>query len=180
MSRPIAPARGFTLLEIAVVLFIMGLMLMIAIPHISTVRRAKLKGQVRRLAGRAAYLYDRASADKVVLSLTFDLDADTYSVSRLDPYGPQPVFLPDRDPGMGPVLLPAGIRLRDVTIDGIGTVTRGTASCFFYPEGYVDATVVHLIDDSGEVFTLALDPMTGRVAITDGDVGPKTAMMLPQ
>jgi hypothetical protein len=42
----------------------------------------------------------------------------------------------------------------------------------FYPEGYMDATVVHLIDESGDVMTLEFSPLTGEVAIFAGDVMP--------
>ena len=45
--------------------------------------------------------------------------------------------------------LPPDVRLRDATVEGTGTVSRGTVSCIFYPEGYVDATVVHLRDAGG-------------------------------
>ncbi len=93
-------ASGFTLIELMIVLFIMGLMALIVIPHMSGVRRARLKSEARRLAGRATYLYERASADKVVFNLTFDLDGDNYSVFRLDPYGAEPVFMPDRMKGL--------------------------------------------------------------------------------
>src|SRR5437870_1352862 len=44
---------GFTLLEIAAVLFIMGLMLLIAMPYLGGFRGAQLKSASRRLAGRA-------------------------------------------------------------------------------------------------------------------------------
>jgi prepilin-type N-terminal cleavage/methylation domain-containing protein len=167
---------GFTLLEIAIVLFIMGLMITLVMPHIGGIQTARLKSQARRLAGRATYLYAHASSDKVVLRLTFDLDTNSYSVARLDPYAVQPIFMPDSEPGFAPVMMPIGVRLRDVTVEGIGTASRGTVSAFFYPEGYVDATVIHLADDSGNVFTLGLNPMTGRVSITNGDVSPSVAL----
>jgi hypothetical protein len=153
-------------------MFIMGLIMMVVAPRLGGLRGVRLRTEARRLAGRATYLYDRAASDKVLLRLTFDLDGDSYSVQRLDPYAPQPLFKLDTEPGFAPVLMPAGVRLRDVTIEGIGTVNRGTVSCLFYPEGFVDAAVVHLMDDSDEVMTLSFNPMTGRVSIADGDIAP--------
>ena len=178
LGRAMRTPRGFTMLEIAVVLFIIGLVISMALPRFSGIRSAHLRSEARRLAGRAAYLYSRAMSDKVVLRLSFDIDSDSYSVSRLDPYGVSPVFAPDKEPGFAPVMLPAGVRLRDVIVEGTGAMTRGTANCFFYPEGYVDATFVHLIDDSGTVFTLSFNPLTGRVAIRDGDFGPSAGMIM--
>jgi type II secretory pathway pseudopilin PulG len=166
---------GFTLIEIAVVLFLMALMAILVMPSMHGFHLSRLKHEVRRLAGRASFLYDQASANKVVLRLTFNIDANAYFVSRLDPHATNPVFVPDLDSGAAPVLLPPDVRLRDVTVEGTGTLARGTISCNFYPEGYVDATVVHLIDPGGTVFTLSFQPLTGRVAIVKGDLNPQVA-----
>jgi prepilin-type N-terminal cleavage/methylation domain-containing protein len=168
-------SAGFTLIEIAVVLFVMALMATLIIPSIKGFHLSRLKREARRLAGRATFLYDQASANKLVLRLTFNLDADSYSVSRMDPHSPQALFMPDMEAGATPVKLPPDVRLRDVTVEGMGTVTRGTVSCNFYPEGYVDATVVHLIDQAGTVFTLSFQPLTGRVMIAKGDIAPAVA-----
>jgi prepilin-type N-terminal cleavage/methylation domain-containing protein len=163
---------GFTLLELAVVIFIMGLMLSITMPYLGGFRQAELRSQARRLAGRATYMFDEASGHKLVMRLIFDLDNNGYAAAQADPYALQPVFAPDKSVSERPVMMPAAIRIRDVTIEGIGTVNRGTVWTSFYPEGYVDATVVHLDDQSGDVMTLEISPLTGQVAIIAGDVMP--------
>ncbi len=163
---------GFTLLELAVVIFIMGLMLSIAMPYLGGFRQAALRSQARRLAGRATYMFDEAAGHKLVLRLIFDLDNNGYAAAQLDPYAVQPVFAADNSVSGRPVMMPPAIRIRDVTIEGIGTVNRGTVATTFYPEGYVDATVVHLDDQSGDVMTLEFSPLTGQVAIISGDVMP--------
>jgi prepilin-type N-terminal cleavage/methylation domain-containing protein len=171
-SWPSSASPGFTLLELAVVIFIMGLMLSMAMPYIGGFRQAALRSQARRLAGRATYMFDEASGHKLVLRLIFDLDNNGYAAAQLDPYAVTPVFAPDNSVSGRPVMLPQAIRIRDVTIEGIGTVNRGMVSTNFYPEGYVDATVVHLQDASGDVMTLEFSPLTGQVEIIAGDVMP--------
>ncbi len=161
---------GFTLIEIGVVLFLMGLMFLIAMPYIGGISNSELKSASRRLAGRATFLYDEASARKLVIRLVFDLDKNGYFVMIADPYAQQPAFFPDRSPSGARVFLPDSVRLRDVTVEGIGTLSRGTVSTQFYPEGYVDATLIHLVDRRGRVMTLNIDPLTGQVAIAAGDV----------
>lgn len=167
-----AASPGFTLLELAVVIFIMGLMLTMAMPYLGGFRQAALRSQARRLAGRATYMFDEATGHKLVLRLIFDMDNNGYAAAQLDPYAVKPVFAPDNSLSGRPVMMPAAIRIRDVTIEGIGTVNRGVVATNFYPEGYVDATVVHLEDASGDVMTLELSPLTGQVAIISGDVMP--------
>jgi prepilin-type N-terminal cleavage/methylation domain-containing protein len=175
-----AASPGFTLLEIAVVIFIMGLVMTLAIPYLGGFHGAQLKSEARRLAGRASYLYDEASTQQVIYRLTFDLDHNGYYASRLDPYLPEPKFLPYSGPWGHEVMMPPGLRLRDVSVAGIGTAKVGSISCEFYPEGYVDATVIHLATTSGSVLTLSFNPLTGNVGIVSGDVPVTTALAMNQ
>ena len=177
-GRGASRESGFTLLEIAIVIFIMGLVLALVAPNIAGLHDARLKSEVRRLAGRSAYLYDRAAAAKLVLRLTFDLDTNRYFVSHLDPLAVSPVFTPDEDPASSPVMLPAGVRLRDVAVEGTGQLAKGVINTNYYPEGWVDATVVHLVNDYGQVFTLKFNPLTGRAMIRRGDVPLKAALAM--
>ena len=167
-----ASSAGFTLIELMVVILIMGLMFTLVLPQIQGFRQAALKSQARRLAGRASYLFDEANGHKLVLRLIFDLDNNGYAAAQLDPYAVKPVFAADNSMSGKPVMLPAAIRIRDVTIEGVGTANRGIVATNFYPEGYVDATVVHLEDASGDVMTLEFSPLTGQVEIVNGDVMP--------
>lgn len=147
----------------------------IAMPYLGSVRRAQLASQARRLAGRASYLFDDAQSQKLVLRLTFDLDHGAYSVSELNPYAPKPQFTPAHGLGFSRVKLPYGIAIRDVTVQGLGTFAKGKVSTLFYPDGYVDATTVHLVNRDGLVFTLSFNPVTGSVAIIGADVSPRRA-----
>lgn len=165
-------ARGFTLIEIAVVIFLIGLVMTIAMPYFGSLQTSAMRSEARRLASRANYLYQEAGAQKVVLRLSFDFANNGYFASRLDPFAAKPAFHPERGPAGTPVVMPAGVRIRDVTVEGIGTVHQGTISAQFYPGGYVDATLIHLADSKGEVFTLAIDPFSGHVSILAGDLRP--------
>ena|SRR5215813_5546136 len=162
---------GFTLLELAIVIFIMALMFTVAMPYMGAYRKAKLKSEARRLAGRASFLFEEAAAQKVLLRLVFDLDRQAYGVLRLDPMTPAPEFIPDNGTGGKPVQLPDSVSIRDVTVADLGSFTEGRIGCQFYPSGYVDATLIHLVDLSGHVMSLAINPATGRVIIVEGDVG---------
>ena len=113
---------------------------------------------------------DAASSRKLVIRLIFDMDTNSYFVMTADPYAAQPTFFPDNSSSGARVRLPNAVRIRDVTVEGIGTLSRGTISTQFYPQGYVDATIVHLIDVKDRVMTIGIDPLTGRVMIANGDL----------
>lgn len=163
-------AAGFTLLELAVVMFIMGLVMTIVMPYFRGLQGEQLKSEARQLASRFNYLYEEASAQKVLLRVTFDLNTGTYFVTRLDPLAAKPVFVPERGPAGVSVTMPAGVHLRDVWVEGAGSFRRGVVSSQFYPGGIADATIVHLSDDNGSVLTLAVDSFTGRVSILRGNL----------
>ena len=76
--------------------------------------------------------------------------------------------------------MPAGLLLRDVSVEGIGGAKAGSISCQFYPDGYVDATVIHMASASGKVLTLSFNPLTGNVGIVSGDLPPVTALAMTQ
>ncbi len=168
-DRHLSGEPGFTLLELAIVLFIMALMFTIALPYMGSYRKALLKSEARRLAGRATYLYDAASTQKVVLRLVFDLDHQRYAVMRLDPYAMNPQFVADNSMAGRMIVMPSSVEIRDVTVADLGTFNRGIVACQFYPEGYVDATLIHMEDLSGHVMTLLINPLTGQVSIVEGD-----------
>ena len=165
-------APGFTLLELAVVLLLIGLVLAIAMPRFSAFQGTELRSQARRLAARSHYLYQEAGAQKVLLRLNFDLNRSVYFVTRLDPFAARPAFRRETGPAGGIVSMPAEVRLRDVWVEGGGLFHNGIVRSQFYPGGGADATVVHLRDRKGEVITLGIAPFDGSVTIIPGDLSP--------
>src|SRR5512143_3922778 len=95
-------ARGFTLIEIAVVIFLIGLVMTIAIPYFGSLQTSQMRSEARRLASRANYLYQEAGSQKVILRLSFDFANNRYFASRLDPFAAKPAFHPDRGPAGAP------------------------------------------------------------------------------
>ena len=163
---------GFTLLELAVVLLIIGLVLAIALPRFGAFRGAELRSESRRLAARSHYLYEEAGAQKVLLRLNFDLDHSAYFVTRLDPFASIPSFMPEKGPAGGVVTMSADVRLRDVWVEGAGLFRSGIVSCEFYPSGTADAAVIHLLDRNGDTMSIGIDPLNGVVSIIAGDLSP--------
>ena len=164
---------GFTLLELAVLLLIIGLVLAIAMPRFRAFQGAELRSESRRLAARSHYLYQEAGAQKVLLRLNFDLNRNAYFVTRLDPWMPNPSFVPEKGPAGGVVSMSADVRLRDVWVEGGGLFHNGIVGCQFYPNGIADAAVIHLLGRNGEVITLGIEPNNGAVAIIPGDLSPE-------
>ena len=144
----------------------------IAMPRFGAFQGAELRSESHRLAARTHYLYQEAGAQKVLLRLNFDLNRGTYFVTRLDPFGAKPYFVPEKGPAGGLVTMPADIRLRDVWVEGAGLFRNGVVGCQFYPSGTADAAIIHLFDRDGEVMTIGIDPFNGAASIFPGDLSP--------
>ena len=139
--------RGFTLIELSIVIFIIAIVARIAIPRLRSITGAELTAATRRLAHMTRYLYEEAALRGAVLELTFVEDTD---------------LLARR------VRLPPDVRIADVFVPGVGTFAQGTVLTRFYPEGYADRSVIHLTDDGGHAYTVRVDPVQGRGEVSEG------------
>ncbi len=166
---------GFTLIELSVVIFILGLALSFALPRIMSLEDVELKHSARRLSGTIRYLTDQAAYAKTLYLLTFDLKAGTYAVKYC---------LPERDPPhnmecyddrnvLGKMVsLPNTVRFQDVVVmnQKFQPEDEGAAVIPFYPDGYIFPALIHLKDLRGAQYTLQVNPITGRVKILEGYV----------
>jgi general secretion pathway protein H len=71
-------ARGLTLIEIIIALFIAGLLVAIAIPAVASITRAQLRQKSGQLAGGIRALYGKSAISGKSCRLAIDLDAQTY------------------------------------------------------------------------------------------------------
>lgn len=167
---PACTAQGFTLLELVVVLFIVGLLLTVARPRFTALTSARLEASARRLAALVRYLNGEAVFRGQLYRLHYDLDHHTYWVTVLAASQEAAEFVSDESPLSRPVHLSPAVVFADVHVPGVGRVSTGQVYTHFYPQGYADPTVLHLRDQSARVVTLLIPPLTGEVRIYDGYV----------
>ena len=163
-------ARGFTLLELAIVLFVLAIATSFIVPRFRDAGTARLRASTSRLANTSRFLYDEAAFRQRPMRLNLDLDQHRYWASELDLESEELTFVPDQDPLGRPVALPVGVAFEDVVLPALGTVDHGVVFAQYYPEGFADPVVVHLHNRRGEQTTLAIEPLTGRTRIADGYV----------
>jgi prepilin-type N-terminal cleavage/methylation domain-containing protein len=166
-ARSRASSSGFTLVELSIVILIIAIVARIAIPKLRSVTAAELTAATRRLANTTRYLYEEAAIRGLVLSLYFDLDHQQYWVAHLAEDG---ILVEDTDLLARRVALPSDVRIADVFVPGAGTFSAGLVPTHFYPEGYADRSVIHLVDAEGHTYTLRIDPVHGRGEVLEGYV----------
>ncbi|MCC6766074.1 MAG: prepilin-type N-terminal cleavage/methylation domain-containing protein [Deltaproteobacteria bacterium] len=160
-------SSGFTLLELAVVLLILGIAASFLAPRLRDPEGAALAASAERLATTARYLYDEAAYQRLPMRLNLDLDHQSYFVTVLGGEPDAPEFVPIDSPLARPVVLPDSVAFRDVVLPAVGLVTEGVVFAQFSPEGWADPLVVHLRGRSGGEATMAIEPLTGRTRVAD-------------
>ena len=71
----------------------------------------------------------------------------------------------------GKVQLDSNVTIMDVWTDGLAAVVvQGETYLYFFPGGYTQDAMIHLQDSEKRVYTLKVQPLTGRVQILDNYV----------
>lgn len=189
-SRP-RHNRGFTLLEVMVVLGIVVALVAMAIPRLSgsnnqmrqTVRKlssitrqlqntAKLKGAVYRIAidlkdgpkANGQEFWIEASSARTVLTPE-EMNDRPLDKDKKDEEKPPSLFSPDPKM-MKPVVLPGGMHIEGVELKRHeGEITSGKAYIHFFPQGLADEAVIHLRGGEKLVWSLVIHPLTGKTDI---------------
>jgi len=167
---------GFTLIEVGIVLLIISVVLVLVVPRFRDQSHAQLISQTRKLAATFRFLQQEAILNGRVYRLNFDLDQQRYFVTEADASDPEAEFQQAAGTLMRDVALPSTVQISDVNVPlSGGKVYEGVGWVQFFPDGYVDPSVVHL-DNGQEVYTLYVDqPLTGRANVQSGylDLGTR-------
>ncbi|HXG21456.1 MAG TPA: prepilin-type N-terminal cleavage/methylation domain-containing protein [Methylomirabilota bacterium] len=169
-SRTASAGAGFTLLELAVVLFIIGLLVAAMAPRLGDVSGARLEATAKRLAAVVRYVSGEAALRNQPYRLNYDLDKQRYWVTKLVVTQESAEFRNDLTPLSRPVQLPSTITFADVQAPGVGRISMGQVYTHFLPHGYADPTIIHLRDQRSHTVTVLIPPLTGEARIYEGYV----------
>lgn len=158
---------GFTLIELAVTLLVIGIVTAALLPRLPDPGAWRLKSAARKLAATITYVYGRSVATQLTYRLTLDIDGRRYFISLLNT-GRQ--FEPVELAFARETRLPARVFFADAQSPAQGRVNTGAAHIHFLPTGFVERSEIHLRDEDGMEFTLQVSPLTGEVTILEGHV----------
>lgn len=156
---------GFTLIELAVALFLLAAFFLIAIPKFNDITEVNLKSSSRMLIARFRHLYNEAIFKNRVYRLSFDIERGEYWVDYLE--GSQ--FVPSTNPSLDRQRLPSGVHFRDVITQRTHGRALGMREEFvlFFPTGFVEPAIMYLESENGSIYTLETIPYTGRLRVYD-------------
>ena len=155
---------GFTLIELAIVVLLLGLFSALVIPRLPGVGADGLKSSARRIAGTVKYFFNEAALSGRPHRLEYNLDEGTFRVRRIEVDG-EVVELS----GTGKEQrLKGRVRFKDIDIPGRGSFSQGEVVTEIQPVGWMEETVVHLEEEGGRTLTLRIMPYTGTTEVFDG------------
>ena len=156
-------AKAYTLVELAIVVFLIGLMLVLAIPRVQhSVLRDDLKSATLRMVGVVREMRDMAVRNQKGFRLHFDMESNQYWVEW------DPMTIEEREEARKHASnLPGDIRVLDVYCRGIGKKEMGEAVIHFTKKGYMEQAVIHLGVNQERAHTIVLSPFVGTVKTHD-------------
>ncbi len=160
--------RGFTLIEILTVLFLIGVLLGLLAPHIHH-QTQELPAAGLSLIGTVREAYTQAVATRQSQSLCMDLTRGEYWVEA----GPcSPVGAVSQAGPASPHrhALSLGVQFLDVQTAQHEIVRDGLATVRFFPIGRAERGVIHLEDRARNQLSLLIHPLTGMVSAREGYV----------
>lgn len=166
MNGSLRQERGFSLIELIVVVVIIGLTMAITMPRFHySLLSDHLKTSTRRVAILITNLSKEAVREHKDYLLFFDLAENRYWTEN--PGLTQEGRLMARERAFN---LPEDVRLLDITKKGEERRITGEVSIVITKKGYLQPATIHLGSDQGRVFTIYLKTFAGKAEILDGYV----------
>jgi len=158
--------RGFTLIEVTVVVFLVGILLLVALPRLPEAPLTDHSRKTSRwLVLKIKDLKQRSVREQNVYSLQVDMDTNRFWVTRADMTEAEKIAA-EKD-----AFRPGGsVRIVDVEFPQLEPATVGRTEIRFYPRGYSERAMIH-IDDGDRRYSFRIEPFLSRVRIYETDVG---------
>jgi prepilin-type N-terminal cleavage/methylation domain-containing protein len=158
--------KGLTLVELAIVIFILSFILLLSIPRFGVVLVGqRLKSAGHFITGMVRHVYDQSTAKKRLYRLNYRLSDGELWITYLNDAGE---FVEEDKANLARRRkLPTGVRFEDIIIP-TEKVTEGQTYTQFFPTGLVDRSIVHLRADNGVQLSVLIHPLSGRVTIEPG------------
>lgn len=164
-QQTIHNARGFTLIELMIVIVVLGVMLTLIIPRLGELGDANLKRSARHLTGMIRFLRDDSQAKKAVYRIRFDIQNGHYWAEVQTQTSDKTVeFKRYQSVMVDEASLSGQTTFRDVQVAS----HPDDPYILFTPDGWVEHALVHLRDGDNKDFTLIVNSLTGNTDLRDG------------
>lgn len=154
--------RGFTLIELCVVIALVGMMMFIAAPRVhDAVYKDSLRQAVKQIVAKSRELRSDAVRDNVDYILHFDIDKSAFWYEASDMSSEKRNEMKSKT-----FQFPPSVKIQEVSILGGLRKTEGEATVKFFRRGYAQPAVLYLSQNE-RVYTIVYNPFSGTASIYD-------------
>lgn len=161
---------GYSLIELAVVLVLLGLVVMVGMPAMQDwLERYRVRTAAQALAADMQLQRMRAVSRNTAHTIVFDAGAGTYTLWEGDPVnGLNTQLVPQ------PIRLPFGVTFTDPIDDPIELTWSGNDDvAVFHADGAINGRLaqedeITLTNAIGDSFRVVMNEVTGRITVLEG------------
>jgi general secretion pathway protein H len=157
--------RGFTLIEIAVVMVIISMVMVLVLPRLPSSDQENLKISARTLAATLRYIQERAATSQTGYHLMLSPGTDVIKIYET---GTDGSVKDPADPLLQKAAVKEGIIVADVRIPRLGKINDGQLRVDVGVAGVRDFITIHLRSAEGQFWTVMAFPSGGKVKAFEG------------
>ena len=159
--------KGFTLIELVVVVALISIMLFLAIPRFqSDFLTDSTKKVSRWILYKVPALKENAFREQKKYVLHVGIDSEKLWITH---EGMSDEELQDAE--IGGFILPDDIKLQDVEFPDERIISSGRADIYFYEKGYSDKAIIHMVHDGDHWLSFLMEPFLPQVYLYSKYVG---------
>ena len=159
--------KGFTLIELVVVVALISIMLFLAIPRFqSDFFTDSTKKVSRWIMYKVPALKENAFRKQKKYVLHVGIDSEKLWITH---EGMSDEELQDAE--MDGYKLPDDIKLQDVEFPDEQVISAGRADIYFYEKGYSDKAIIHMVHDDDHRLSFLIEPFLPQVHLYNKYVG---------
>ena len=159
--------KGFTLIELVVVVALISIMLFLAIPRFqSDFFTDNTKKVSRWIMYKVPALKENAFRKQKKYVLHVGIDSEKLWITH---EGMSDEELQDAE--MDGYKLPDDIKLQDVEFPDEQVISAGRADIYFYEKGYSDKAIIHMVHDDDHRLSFLIEPFLPQVHLYNKYVG---------
>jgi prepilin-type N-terminal cleavage/methylation domain-containing protein len=150
---------GFTLVELLIVILLISIFLTFASVNWNVGKKTGKQALLEGFSIETALLREEAVSRYEDRLIEFDITNNEAHTGRLDP---KTGFVRDRN-----LTMPEEFRVKDMVVNG-QQFSQGKCYMTFYTSGMVDRAVLHIESSDSGMYSLLVNPLTGKVSGEDG------------
>jgi prepilin-type N-terminal cleavage/methylation domain-containing protein len=155
--------KGFTLIELIVVISLISIMLFFAIPRFQgNVLSDSTKEVSRWILLKIPYIKEKAAREQKRYILHVDLDSNKLWITH-EAMNQEALQSAETNG----YKLPEDIKLLDVEYPDREKISAGQTDIYFSEKGYSDKAIIHLENDDNEKLSFLIEPFLLRVRLYD-------------